>query len=94
LYDTDDPYYFRLVLPRIADYNEIQEADINKFALEKSGEYKICKLVVIDNNIWASFEQIILNPDAENDYIYDAALRILSSIQRTLRDYINSKHTT
>lgn len=88
LYDNDNPYYFRLLLPRITDYDNINEAELNKMALEASAEYKIAKLVVIDNQIWASFEQIILDPDAENSEIYDMGIRILNACYRRVSDYV------
>lgn len=90
LYDSDNPYYFRLLLPRIADYSNINEGDLNKMALEISAEYKIAKLVVIENQIWASFEQIILDADSENSEIYDMGIRILAACYLRIRDYLSS----
>ena len=90
LYDGDNPYYFRLLLPRIADYSNINEAELNKMALEASAEYKIAKFVVIENQIWASFEQIILDADSDNSEIYDMGIRILAACYQRVRDYLST----
>lgn len=90
LYDSDNPYYFRLLLPRIADYRNINEAELNKMALKASAEYKIAKFVVIENQIWASFEQIILDADSDNSEIYDMGIRILAACYQRVRDYLSS----
>ena len=90
IYDSDNPYYFRLLLPRIADYSNIDEAKLNKMALEASAEYKIAKFVVIENQIWASFEQIILDADSENSEIYDMGIRILAACYQRVKDYLST----
>ncbi len=90
LFDSDNPYYFRLLLPRIADYSNINEAELNKMALEASAEYKIAKFVVIENQIWASFEQIILDADSDNSEIYDMGIRILAACYQRVRNYLSA----
>lgn len=90
LYDSENPYYFRLLLPRIADYENLDEARLNKKALELSGEYKIAKIVVMDNQIWVSFEQMILDPEAENTQIYNVGLGVLHACYLSVTEYANS----
>lgn len=90
LYDKDNPNYFRLLLPKIAGYEHVNEAELNKLALEASAEYKVAKLVVIDNQIWASFEQIILDSDAENSEIYNMGIRVLNACYLRISDYSNT----
>ena len=90
LYDNENPYYFRLLLPRIADYKLISEAELNRMALEASAEYKVAKLVVIDHQIWASFEQIILDPDSENSEIFNMGIRILNACYVHVSNYIRT----
>lgn len=90
LFDSDNPYYFRLLLPRIADYSNINEAELNKMALEASAEYKIAKFVLIENQIWASFEQIILDAESDNSEIYDMGIRILAACYQRVRNYLSA----
>lgn len=90
LYDNDTPNYFRLLLPKIAGYDHMDEAALNKMALEASAEYKVAKLVVIDNQIWASFEQIILDPDAENSEIYNMGIRILNACYIRISSFVKT----
>ena len=93
LYDNDDPNYFRLLVPKIVDYNN-NEAKLNKYALEVSAEYKVAKLVVIENQIWASFEQIILDPDKDNTVIFDMGIRILNACCKRISNYVSTNNSS
>lgn len=90
LYDNDSPNYFRLILPRIASCERINAAELYIEALKASAEYKIAKLVLIDNQIWASFEQIILDSDADNSEIYNMGIKILSICYQRIHDFVES----
>lgn len=90
LYDSESPNYFRMLLPYIANFEHIDAAELCKHALEISAEYKVAKLVVIENQIWASFEQIILEPDADNSEIYNMGIGILQACCHRISSFVNS----
>lgn len=87
VYDVEEPYYFRLLLPRISDCNDGNDIGLYRYALELSNKYKVGKMVIINNSIWVSFEQIVMNPNADNDFIYDMAIRVLSSFRKSFSQY-------
>lgn len=91
VYDQENPYYFRLILPYIADYNGQYDAELNKYALELAAEYKVGKLIVVDGKMWAAFEQLILDTDANNDVIYKMGIRILGIYYKQISEFINKK---
>ena len=90
IYDAGTPYYYRLLLPRISELYQNNEAELYRIALEASAEFKVGKLVIIENMIWASFEQIILDTDADNTEIFDTGIRVLSGLYQRISSYINS----
>lgn len=90
LYDSNSPHFFRLMLPRLADYNGVNDCELNRRSLEISAEYKIGKLIVINNSIWASFEQTILDTDADNSDFYDMGIRILEAIYQKLYEFVHA----
>lgn len=92
-YDNNYPHYFRLMLPYIANYDNVDANELNKRALRLSGEYKVGKLFVVDNQIWASFEQIILNPDADNSEIFETGIRILSFLFHSISEFVKSQNS-
>jgi hypothetical protein len=73
VYESDDPSFFHLIVPRI----EVFSDGLYSRMLDFSQRYKIAKVLLIDNHVWFSFEQIVLNI-IEGDYrLFKLSLKIL-----------------
>lgn len=92
-FDFHYPHYFRLMLPYISSYQNIDENALNKNALELSGEYKVAKLFIVENRLWASFEQLILDPDVDNTEIFETGMRILYYIYQSISKFVEESRS-
>jgi len=67
VYDSEDPYYFRLILPRIW---KVEENDVKKVTdiLNKSNlNYKVIKAYTDeDSTVWSAVEQFIYSSENIN----------------------------
>lgn len=89
--DEDFPRYFRLMLPKILNCDELNRANLYQRTLEISAEFKVGKLGVVDNYLWASFEQIILDTNADNSKIFEFGITILENMHKELKHMVESQ---
>lgn len=87
LVNDNDPYYFRLVLPRLVSITDENANALMKKALLLSGEYKVAKAVIFQNDIWIFFEEILSDYDFKNSKLFDRAIVILSSFAKDIKDF-------
>lgn len=87
LISDDDPYYFRLVLPRLITLTDDNANALMKKALSLSGEYKVAKAVAFQNDIWLLFEEILSDYDFKNTELFDRAITILSNFAKEIKDF-------
>ena len=78
LYDQEDPFYFRLALPRLAPTSP-DDLPLLKEALSLSAHYRVAKAVVLKDEIWLLFEAILGESEVKNSYLFERAVAILSS---------------
>ncbi len=86
-YSSNESAYFRLMLPRVNTHN----AGINelcRIACEMSYSYKVGKIGLIENDFWICYEQL-LDPGANNDFVYGFSIRILTSMIADFRNRIS-----
>lgn len=76
VYDSDDSSIFHLIVPKVEVYSEELKDKMIDFTMR----YKIAKVIKVDDSVWFSFEQLVLNPK-EGDYrLFKLAIKILSSL--------------
>lgn len=83
--DEDDQYYVRLVLPKIASKSDLKDKTnvyeiINKF----NEDYKIIKMVLIEDYIWLSVEQFLYSKENSNVF-FARIIKILISVIESFR---------
>ena len=89
-YNDSDPHYFRLLLPNIWKCEGQDLEFIYKKALEVSAEYKIGKFGIVDNCLWASFEQLILDTNANNVEIFACGIIMLEMMCKEIKKIIKT----
>ena len=87
LVSDNDPYYFRLVLPRLISITDENANALMKQSLLLSGEYKVAKAVLFQNDIWIFFEEILSDYDFKNYELFNQAIVILSSFAKDIKDF-------
>ena len=87
LVSDNDPYYFRLVLPRLISITDENANALMKKALFLSGEYKVAKAVLFQDDIWIFFEEILSDYDFKNSELFDRAIVILSNFAKDIKDF-------
>lgn len=87
LVSDNDPYYLRLVLPRLATITDDKANALMRKALSLSGEYKVAKAVVFKDDIWLIFEEILSDYDFKNTELFDRAIAILSNFAKDIKDF-------
>lgn len=66
VYDPNDPYYIRLMLPNIIskeDFEKKQNININDVINNYNTDFKAIKLIIVDNSLWLSIEQFVYSKD-------------------------------
>ena len=60
--EISDPYFIRLMLPNIANINDVENA--NTLINDYNNKYKVIKVSIIDDNsIWLSAEQFLYSKE-------------------------------
>lgn len=76
VYDPDDSSIFHLIVPKIETYN----SELLEKMIDFTMRYKIAKVIKVDDSIWFSFEQLVLNQKEEDYRLFKLAIKILSSM--------------
>ena len=87
LVSDDDPYYFRLVLPRLVTITDDNANALMRYVLNLSADYKVAKAVVFQNDVWLLFEAILNDYDFKNTELFDRAITILSNFAKDVKDF-------
>lgn len=82
----NDPYYYRLALPRVATIPTDSPDLLSQRALRLSGVYKVAKAVIVQNEVWLLFEEILGDYDFKNTNLFERSIKILSSFARELKN--------
>ena len=82
-YDEDDENYFRLTLPKIGHINKEEGSQLVK-ALMLSAEFKVVKMVIIEEEFWLTYEQH--QYDSINTKLFDRSIRALSQMAQEWRN--------
>jgi len=92
-YDPKDPEYYRLMLPVIGTVNQ-SEPDYNKVLAELislTTMYKVGKAILLnENEVWLSYEQIILDIDGEYGSLFSRSINVLSKMLDDYRNFITT----
>ena len=88
--DLRDPLYFRIMLPRI---DQIENADISILNLlnDLTKTYKSGKAVLVNADVWLTFEIFVDEADASHDAVFERGFSILSDM---LNDYRRHRKQT
>ncbi len=89
-YDPKDPEYYRLMLPIIGTVNQ-SESNYKKVLAELihlTTRYKVGKAILLnENEVWLSYEQIILDIDGEYDSLFIRSINVLSKMLDEFRNF-------
>lgn len=80
VFDKNDPFYFRLILPNVLRVNDNRNEILDKINNENM-KFKVAKSVIINNNVWISVEQFVYTFEKINN-LFERSLMVL-------RTYIN-----
>ena len=82
MYDDEDPNYFCICLPDVEASDTITDVIRTKMN-QISREYKVAKLIEVDNHVWITAETFVFN------YVGIQSLfdRLISLLDRVLIDY-------
>lgn len=89
--DCNDPYFIRLVLPNIAEENNIN--NINQVINDYNVKYKAAKMLLINNSIWISIEQFVYYNDNMN-VINAMFSRMINILENIIHDFRNNEINT
>lgn len=87
VYDKDDPYYFRLMLPNVLHIQEDKLSILDRINKENT-KFKVAKSLIINGNVWISIEQFVYSMEKIND-LFDRSLTIL---QAYINDFREEQH--
>lgn len=82
MYDEEDPNYFCICLPDVEESNSITD-EIRTRMNQISREYKVAKLIEIENQVWITAETFVFN------YVGIQSLfdRLIGLLDRVIIDY-------
>ncbi len=84
--ETSDPYYIRLMLPNVANVNDVK--DVDKLINIYNNKYKVIKVSIIDDNIWLSAEQFLYSQENASG-LFERMINILENVIKDFRKEIN-----
>lgn len=90
VYDKSDPFYIRLVLPRIIDVSDFN-TDIHAMINDYNTKYKAIKLTIVNDSLWLSIEQFVYSKDKLAD-LFARMISILEIVFLNIKeDYLKHK---
>jgi len=81
--DESDQYYIRLILPNIANTDNLKEVDIHTVINEYNNKFKVVKVSLWDNSVWLSIEQFIYSKERVNDLF----TRVINILEVVITDF-------
>lgn len=89
LTDNTDPYYFRLILPNIANISEENRSKITQIINTSNSKFKVAKTIILDDKVWVSVEQFVYSTENIND-LFHRALQLLETFIGDFRKELKS----
>lgn len=84
-HSTDDPYYFRLSLPKIAQASEIR--NVHDIINELCIQYKVMKMTVVEDELWIITEQFVYCRENINS-LFSRLISLIEEVFRAFREAI------
>ena len=85
--ETTDPYYIRLILPNIANVNDVE--NVNTLINDYNNKFKVVKVSIInDNFIWLSAEQFLYSKENSSG-LFERMINILEDVITDFRKETN-----
>lgn len=88
--ETSDPFYFRVILPNIAEIRKDNKQKIDTIINLENSKFKVAKAVIAEHEVWVSAEQFVYSKDNINN-LFD---RILSLLEGFVIDFKNELKKT
>ena len=86
--NDEDESFFQLAMPYIYDVTEDNREIVLEATNKTTGDIKVAKVYVIENNVWAFFE-ILLDQSPEVDEIIPRALNILMAARQAFYENLS-----
>lgn len=77
---SDDPYYFRLILPNVLHIQENKDEILDKIN-EKNAKFKVAKSVIINDNVWVAVEQFAYSLERISNLFERSLILLLAYIK-------------
>lgn len=87
VFDKNDPFYFRLILPNVLRINDNRNEILDKINDENT-KFKVAKSVIINNNVWISVEQFVYTFEKINN-LFERSLIVLRTYINDFREEIH-----
>lgn len=87
VFDKNDPFYFRLILPNVLRINDNRNEILDKINDENT-KFKVAKSVIINNNVWISVEQFVYSFEKINN-LFERSLIVLRTYINDFREEIH-----
>lgn len=90
VYDKSDPFYIRLMLPKIIDIDAFK-GNVHTMINDYNTKYKAIKLTIISESLWLSIEQFVYSKDRLAD-LFSRMISILETVFSNIKsDYLQQK---
>lgn len=86
VFDKNDPFYFRLILPNVLCINDNRNEILDKINDENT-KFKVAKSVIINNNVWITVEQFVYTFEKINN-LFERSLIVLRTYINDFREEI------
>ncbi len=78
--DENDQYYTRLILPNIANTDNLKESvNINTVINDYNNKFKAAKMILLGESVWLSIEQFLYSKEKAND-LFTRMINILEAV--------------
>ncbi|MBR5853744.1 MAG: hypothetical protein IKY74_06030 [Alistipes sp.] len=84
-HSTDDPYYFRLSLPKVALAKNIANVDINDLEVQ----YKVMKITIVDGDVWIVAEQFVYCRENLSS-LFTRLITLLEEVLKALKEKLQA----
>lgn len=90
VFDENDPFYFRLILPNIMSMNEDNSEKIYKVINSTNLKFKVVKTTISgNNNIWISIESFVYSKE-NIDELFKRSMELLKSAILDFREELKN----
>ena len=86
---SSDPYFFRIMLPRIEDVTEQNHSVIYDKCTTISTDFKVGKAIIIQGQVWLSVEVFVYDNTENVSLLFD---RMISVLQLMFEKYKNQNN--